>query len=138
MQRLFPGHGLATDPLQLLGLLGQRAEGAPVVATAVTKCASINPFLLADLATNGAPKEGRPNVGVWTTPPPQEAHQKSAKAAAVADSFRVLAKLVAWYKPGEEADCAVIKATAKPVTPIRHRSESVSYTHLTLPTTPYV
>ena len=65
---------------------------------------NVNPFLLADLAPDMATEEGRPDVR-GTTPPVQEAQQKSAKAAVLADSFCVLAKLVARHKPRQQA-CA--------------------------------
>ena len=94
---------------------------------------------MTDLAPDVAPEEGRPN---GASPPPQEAQQKSAKEAVLADSFCVLAKLVAWHKPRQQAcektresalstfttlvilqpltDGAVIETTAKSVAPVSH------------------
>ena len=78
---------------------------------------NINAFLLADLAPNGATKDGRPQRA---SPPVQEAQQESAKATVFANSFCVLAELIARQEIRQQA-CEEMRCSQKQQTS-QHRS----------------
>jgi len=114
----FPGHGLyARHILRLLSHLNHGAQRAAEVSDDVAHQRTLDSFLLPQLLSVQSAKDDERK---------SEERSQSAEHTTFTESLGIFAEGVTRDDVGDDADAAVVEATAKSVLPIRHLYDTIT------------